>query len=258
MQDPAERKFLSKEFSVGEDERDVVQRSGEKKTIFTELVLVVSNFHFNKKAQTLHQDVTCSPLDCYVSLKYSSSKFKPTATDVLKTDDDVESTSVAESDGANDVSGNSASRYFFDSHYVFLSYQGFTSLVVDPYLATSFWPKVKANFEKTTGLPLEVTDLLEIFFEDDDDDDAAAATGPSAAAVEEKRDESKKLAGKTRATKKRAAQRLESSDDDEDNDEDNDEEDDDDGNDSGPTEKHVKKPPAKSAKKKSAQKKSKQ
>ena len=240
---------------MGEDERDVVQRSGEKKTIFTELVLVVSNFHFNKKAQTLHQDVTCSPLDCYVSLKYSSSKFKPTATDVLKTDDDVESTSVAESDGANDVSGNSASRYFFDSHYVFLSYQGFTSLVVDPYLATSFWPKVKANFEKTTGLPLEVTDLLEIFFEDDDDD---VTTAPSAAAVEEKRDESKKLAGKTRATKKRAAQRLESSDDDEDNDEDNDEEDDDDGNDSGPTEKHVKKPPAKSAKKKSAQKKSKQ
>ena len=245
---------------MGEDERDIVQRTGEKKTIFTELVLVVSNFHFNKRAQTLHQDLKCTPLDCYISLKFSSTKFKPAPGGAVKPDDDAESTSTpTDPDGGNDVSGATASRYFFDGRYVFLSYQAFASLVTDPYLASTFWPKVKSNFEKATGLPLELNDLLEIFFEDDDDDVVGPAPQKNVNAnadadddddddddVEEgeKKGVSKRTA-KT-AVKKKAAQRLESSDDD-------------DNDDVERTEgRGVKKSPAKSAKKSAAaQKKSK-
>ena len=247
---------------MGEDERDIVQRTGEKKTIFTELVLVVSNFHFNKRAQTLHQDLKCTPLDCYISLKFSSTKFKPAPGGAVKPDDDAESTSTpTDPDGGNDVSGATASRYFFDGRYVFLSYQAFASLVTDPYLASTFWPKVKSNFEKATGLPLELNDLLEIFFEDDDDDVVGPAPQKNVNAnadadadddddddddVEEgeKKGVSKRTA-KT-AVKKKAAQRLESSDND-------------DNDDVERTEgRGVKKSPAKSAKKSAAaQKKSK-
>ena len=245
---------------MGEDERDIVQRTGEKKTIFTELVLVVSNFHFNKRAQTLHQDLKCTPLDCYISLKFSSTKFKPAPGGAVKPDDDAESTSTpTDPDGGNDVSGATASRYFFDGRYVFLSYQAFASLVTDPYLASTFWPKVKSNFEKATGLPLELNDLLEIFFEDDDDDvvgpapqkNVNANADADADADDDDDDEEGEKKGVSKRTaktavKKKAAQRLESSDDD-------------DNDDVERTEgKGVKKSPAKSAKKSAAaQKKSK-
>ena len=148
---------------VGEDERELVLKGGEKKTILTHLVLVVSNFHFNKKAQSLRQEVTCSPLDCYVSLKYSSTKFKP--------DGGVAAAESPTEPELQDVSDESASQYYFDSHYLFLDYQAFTALVADGYLAEHFWPRVKANFERTTGLPLEIADFLQATLGDDADDD---------------------------------------------------------------------------------------
>ena len=198
-------------------------------------MLVVSNFHFNKKAQTTHQNLTCTPLDCYVSLKYSSTKFKPSIADQAAAAAAAAATAAAPHNDHQDVrSVAGGSKYYFDSHYVFLDYQAFTTLVTDGYLVEHFWPKVKVNFENATGLPLEIRDFLQIVLGDEHDFERAVQQSQASSAVNFK------------PPKKRKAQLLESSDDDDEANEhleeveevadseaegDNDEEDDDDDDD---------------------------
>lgn len=205
---------------VGEDERQIVDRSsGQKKTIFTELVLVVSNFHFNKRAQDIPQEVVCTPLDCFVSLKYSSTKFKPTAVTAAGA---ATAGSTPTDPGIQDVSVGVGSRYYFDSNYVFFNYQSFVTLATDGYMIEQFWPAAKSLFEKITGLPLETGDLLQIFLNDneDDDDDNKVGERPKPA-------KKSKQAG----SKKRPTKAVVSSDDDDDDDYANVEEVDDDNDD---------------------------
>ena len=163
-------------------------------------MLVVSNFHFNKKAQTTHQNLTCTPLDCYVSLKYSSTKFKPSIADQAAAA--AAAAAAAPQNDHQDVrSVAGGSKYYFDSHYVFLDYQAFTTLVTDGYLVEHFWPKVKVNFENATGLPLEIRDFLQIVLGDEHDFERAVQQSQDSSAVNFK------------PPKKRKAQLLESSDD---------------------------------------------
>ena len=194
-------------------------------------MLVVSNFHFNKKAQTTHQNLTCTPLDCYVSLKYSSTKFKPSIADQAAAAAAAAAAPQNDHQDVRSVAGGS--KYYFDSHYVFLDYQAFTTLVTDGYLVEHFWPKVKVNFENATGLPLEIRDFLQIVLGDEHDFERAVQQSQDSSAVNFK------------PPKKRKAQLLESSDDDDEASEhlnveevadseaegDNDEEDDDDDDD---------------------------
>ena len=197
-QDPGQRQFFSQEFEIGEDEINTLDRSGETKNHLTHLVLVVSNFHFNKKAQTTHQNLTCTPLDCYVSLKYSSTKFKPSIADQAAAAAAAAAAPQNDHQDVRSVAGGS--KYYFDSHYVFLDYQAFTTLVTDGYLVEHFWPKVKVNFENATGLPLEIRDFLQIVLGDENDFARAVQQSQNSSAVNFK------------PPKKRKAQLLESSD----------------------------------------------
>jgi len=132
---------------------------GKQREIFTQLLVIVSNFHFNKRAQETEKDFVCTPADCYISLKYSSTKFKG------DTDDNDAGKSAA-----NEPSGveESEGEYYFDREYVYLSFQAFAAVLLSREIQEQWWPQVKRNFEKAASIPLDVTDIQEVLLEEEE------------------------------------------------------------------------------------------
>jgi len=116
---------------------------------------VVSNFHFNKRAQGIDNDIVCTPVDCYISLKFSSTKFK--------------------ADGGTEESGEptgaDGQEFYFDREYVYFSFQSFAALLINQDLKKNWWPLIKKKFEEATSIPLDVEADRAGHFEIDDDDD---------------------------------------------------------------------------------------
>jgi len=143
---------------VGEDRRRIVVR-GKQREIFTQLLVIVSNFHFNKRAQETEKDFVCTPADCYISLKYSSTKFKGDADD-----NDAGKLSANEPSGVEESEGE----YYFDREYVYLSFQAFAAVLLSREIQEQWWPQVKRNFEKASSIPLDVADFQEVLLEEEE------------------------------------------------------------------------------------------
>lgn len=107
-----------------------------KVPIKTQLLLTVSNFHFNIEAVKVKRAVTCTPNDCKVSIKFSSDDFVP-------------------KDKAD------SRTYHFDKNAFCVSYSAFLSLLSDRQLETQIWPEVLANYKEATGIDLQAESLAQ-------------------------------------------------------------------------------------------------
>ena len=130
---------------IGENSVTKTLRSLGKETtavVKTQLLLTVSNYHFNVDAAKQKRDFTCSPADCKISLKFSSEDFIPKA--------------------ATDIDRRA---YHFDKNAFCVSYGAFMSLLADQALKEQVWPEVLQNYKESTGVDLESEDVdQEIFF----------------------------------------------------------------------------------------------
>jgi len=201
FQEYANRQFFSKHLPVGEDRRRITFK-GKPKDIFTQLVVVVSNFHFNKRAQGIDNDIVCTPVDCYISLKFSSTKFK--------------------ADGGTEESGEptgaDGQEFYFDREYVYFSFQSFAALLINQDLKKNWWPLIKKKFEEATSIPLDVEADRAGQFEIDDDDDLEDEGNTKKTNIgnnDDDDDDDDDEVQVTRKAGKQAAKRLQSSDEDE-------------------------------------------
>lgn len=131
---------------IGENSITKTVRALGKETttvVKTQLLLTVSNYHFNVDAAKQKKDLTCTPADCKISLKFSSEDFIPkTATDVDRR------------------------AYHFDKNAFCVSYGAFMSLLADQALKEQVWPEVLQNYKESTGVDLESHDTVqEIYFD---------------------------------------------------------------------------------------------
>ena len=92
------------------------------KTIITELVVIVSNWHQNRDAQQRDAEIRCKLSDIQVSFKFASEQFK-------------------KKDGP-------AQRYNYDQHGLSFSYLTFLSLMSDTRFTKDFLELAKTQFEK--------------------------------------------------------------------------------------------------------------
>ena len=131
---------------IGENSITKTVRALGKETtavVKTQLLLTVSNYHFNVEAAKQKKDVTCAPADCKISLKFSSEDFIPkTATDVDRR------------------------AYHFDKNAFCVSYGAFMSLLADQALKEQVWPEVLQNYKESTGVDLESHDADQTIYFD--------------------------------------------------------------------------------------------
>ena len=124
----------------------------------TELVLNVSNWHFNRLAQNDPDEMYCSTSDCKVTLKYSSTEFANPGQKRYR--------KARRSDGG----------YTWDKAGLTLSYPSFVHLMSDQYLTQTFMKDVRRKFEEKKGSLLACR-------EDDEDWDRSWSVQEPAAAV---------------------------------------------------------------------------
>lgn len=160
-------------------------------SIKTQLLLTVSNYHFNVEAAKTKKDITCTPSDCKVSLKFSSDDFIPkTATDIDRR------------------------AYHFDKNAFCVSYSAFMSLLADQTLKQQIWPEILQNYKESTGVDLESHDSVQEIYP------AALIDLPPAREEVEQVDGragggGKRVGGKSKSTiGKRASKRIRYQDDD--------------------------------------------
>ena len=110
--------------------REEIPNEGEQRTTITELIITVSNWHFNKSAQSLNRSIACAPKDCKVSLKFSSTNF---------------------AGGKNKARKNSEETYNFDKGGLCVSYNAFLSLLASDQINTNFWNDVIERYKESTG-----------------------------------------------------------------------------------------------------------
>lgn len=147
------------------------------------------------EAAKTNKDITCTPSDCKVSIKFSSDDFIPkTATDIDRR------------------------AYHFDKNAFCVSYSAFMSLLADQTLKDQIWPEALQNYKESTGVDLESHDSVqEIYF-------AAPIDLPPAREEVEEIDGrgGKKGGGKSKSSSstsgKRASKRIRYQDDDDDDD----------------------------------------
>lgn len=107
-----------------------------KVPIKTQLLLTVSNYHFNIEAIRVKRAVNCTPNDCKVSIKFSSEEFIPKKRSESRT-------------------------YNFDKNAFCVSYSAFLSLLADRQLETQIWPEVLANYKEATEIDLQAECLVQ-------------------------------------------------------------------------------------------------
>ena len=124
------------------------KKTREKKT---DLVITVSNWHFNRDAQKNPDEIECRPSDCTVGLKFSSTEF------ALKRTTPVGNPSKV------------GSEYIFDKCGLSLSYSAFAQLLSDKYFVSTFMTDVRQRYEEKEGSLIGLSD-----------DEDCAETGPTA------------------------------------------------------------------------------
>ena len=87
----------------------------------TEVVVSISNYHFNRDAQKNPEIVECRASDCKIGIKYSSTEFK----------------------GPN---AKPNQEYYFDKLGVLMSYAAFAELLSQTYFVDTFMPATLANY----------------------------------------------------------------------------------------------------------------
>lgn len=168
---------------IGENSTTKTVKTLGKETsvpIKTQLLLTVSNYHFNVEAAKSKKDFTCSPSDCKISLKFSSEDFIPkNATDI------------------------DTRAYHFDKAAFCVSYSSFMSLLADQELKNHVWPEILNNYKEATGIDLQSQDddVQDIYFE-------AAIDLPRDEDVDGSGSEFKKGGGKIKSSYKRTSKRV--------------------------------------------------
>lgn len=168
---------------IGENSTTKTVKTLGKETsvpIKTQLLLTVSNYHFNVEAAKVKKDFTCSPSDCKISLKFSSEDFIPkNATDI------------------------DTRAYHFDKAAFCVSYSSFMSLLADQELKNHVWPEILNNYKEATGIDLQSQDddVQDIYFE-------AAIDLPRDEDVDGSGSGFKKGGGKIKSSYKRASKRV--------------------------------------------------
>lgn len=102
------------------------------KSVTTELVCVVSNWHFNRTAATKDAIVKCKLTDVNVSLKFASDQWKKI--------------------------GAARERFHFDRDGVSMSYSTLLSLISDKQFTHNFLPEARKKYEQVEQCDLLVTD----------------------------------------------------------------------------------------------------
>jgi len=96
----------------------------------SKVVLSVSNYHFNRSAQTLKRKLKCTPNDCKVSIKFSSDTFKTKKAGVQE--------------------------YYFDKGGLQVNYPAFLQLLTDDYSKT-LWECILRHYKERTGVDLRAS-----------------------------------------------------------------------------------------------------
>ena len=154
----------------------------DDKPIISQLILSISNWHFNRDKQYLKYGPKCRPEDVCVSIKLSSTAFASgtetgpsfnaaaaAATDeTVDLGDDLSSTASTSSDD---------SQYSFDKNGVIIPYFAFVSLMDDSNFH-NYLKKVLEKFEETEGsltqlfLTGELNDVDENIINEDENEEA--------------------------------------------------------------------------------------
>ena len=142
MQTPDERSHSTSYMVVSEGEK--IDTSGKKagRKISSKVVLVLSNYHFNRDKQS-PKFKPCTPADCTVGLKYSSSEFVIVGT--------------PERDAG----------FHFDRFGVLIPFDAFVSLLTNQSFK-NYIEKCKARYDKQVN---DASSTVEAVVVDDDDED---------------------------------------------------------------------------------------
>jgi hypothetical protein len=186
-----------------------VTKDKDDKPIHSQIILSISNWHFNRDQQHLKYGPHCRPEDVCISLKLSSTAFAPSSEvgpsfstnidDTAETADDISTSATSLTDD---------SCFNFDKNGVIIPYFAFVSLMDDPNFQL-YLKKVVTKFEETEG------PLSRLFSDEDQVEEEAAA------AVEEEEEEELFL-NKIKKKKKVVATIRDDDDDDDDEEEEDD------------------------------------
>lgn len=176
---------------VGENrERVEDPKTRETKEIRTELLITVSNYHFNLKAVKDPKALTCTPKDCKVSIKFASDEFRGKKKDLQEP-------------------------YFFDKGGFCVSYATFVDLLSSEAFSHTYWSDVAVRYKESSG----GADLDKLAVRRDsygyDEDSSAAPDGGN----NKRKGPPKKPQKKAAAGKRNKAAAVQFSDDEDDEDE---------------------------------------
>jgi len=105
-------------------------KTRERTEVRTELLLTVSNWHFNAKAQKEAKPANCTVKDCKVSLKFASDEFRSKK---------------------KDSGPILAEPYAFDKGGLQVSYGTFADLLSSEAFTHDFWDDVAGRYKESTG-----------------------------------------------------------------------------------------------------------
>ena len=94
------------------------------------VVLAVSNYHFNRGAQAVRQNLKCTSKDCKVSIKFSSEAFKSSKVE--------------------------RQEYYFDKGGLQVNYPAFLHLLTDDFSET-LWRGIERYYKEKTGIDLKAS-----------------------------------------------------------------------------------------------------
>ena len=124
----------------------------------SQYVLICSNWHFVRNHQEVRNCPPCSPEDCNISLKLSSTAFRSAPTELSKAG------GFLETEIRNDED------YCFDKNGVIIPYPAFISLLQDKRFTQEYLPLVKKEFERVCG-PIYVSEEVEEEEEEEEEEE---------------------------------------------------------------------------------------
>ena len=101
-------------------------KTREMKEIRTELLITVSNYHFNLRAVRDPKALTCTPKDCKVSIKFASDEFRGKKKDLQEP-------------------------YFFDKGGFCVGYATFVDLLSSEAFSHTYWSDVAVRYKESSG-----------------------------------------------------------------------------------------------------------
>ena len=125
----------------------------------SQYVLICSNWHFVRNHQEVRNCPPCSPEDCNISLKLSSTAFRSAPTELSKAGGFLETEIRIDED------------YCFDKNGVIIPYPAFISLLQDKRFTQEYLPLVKKEFERVCG-PIYVSEEVEEEEEEEEEEDS--------------------------------------------------------------------------------------